>query len=402
MSMYVYRALDSTGAVVSGRIPAITILELENRLKGSGLELVNARKSRRAQFIKSKPPARELINFCLHMEATLQAGLMVTDALEDLIENIDIRSFRDVLSVVLQAVRDGTSLSDALSAFPNVFGEIFIGMVRSGEESGNLADAFANLGATLRWQDELSTQMKRMIMYPAFVSIVIGAVTLFVLLYLVPQLGSFFNSLTNDGPLPLPTRGLLFMSESLQKYWLTMILSIAGGILFIFLLIRTGGVVARNRVDALKLRIPIVGPIAKKVMLARFCSLLGMLYAAGVPVMRSMSVARDAVGNRAIAAAVDLAIDRIEQGKGITEAFSASKLFPNLMLRMIKVGETTGEVDKGLKNVTYFFNRDIQEAIGRLQAMIEPALTIALGLILLTLMVSVLGPIYDILGKVKV
>ena len=402
MSMYVYRALDNAGNIVSGRLPAITPLELETRLQGSGLELLKARKSRRALFFKGRPPQRELINFCLHMEATLHAGLMVTEALEDLTDNVENRQFRDVLSVVLQAVSDGSSLSDALSPFPNVFGEIFVGMVRSGEESGNLADAFANLGATLRWQDELSTQMKRMIMYPAFVSIVIGAVTLFVLLYLVPQLGSFFNSLTNDGPLPLPTRGLLFLSESLQNYWLTMILSLIGAVLLLYLIIRTGGAVARKQVDALKLKIPIIGPIAKKVMLARFCSLLGMLYASGVPVMRSMTVARDAIGNSAIAGGVDQAIELIEQGKGITEAFAASKLFPNLMLRMIKVGETTGEVDKGLKNVTYFFNRDIQEAIGRLQAMIEPALTIALGMILLTLMVSVLGPIYDILGKVKV
>jgi type IV pilus assembly protein PilC len=400
--MYVYRALDNAGNIVSGRLPAITPLELETRLQGSGLELLKARKSRRALFFKGRPPQRELINFCLHMEATLHAGLMVTEALEDLTDNVENRQFRDVLSVVLQAVSDGSSLSDALSPFPNVFGEIFVGMVRSGEESGNLADAFANLGATLRWQDELSTQMKRMIMYPAFVSIVIGAVTLFVLLYLVPQLGSFFNSLTNDGPLPLPTRGLLFLSESLQNYWLTMILSLIGAVLLLYLIIRTGGAVARKQVDALKLKIPIIGPIAKKVMLARFCSLLGMLYASGVPVMRSMTVARDAIGNSAIAGGVDQAIELIEQGKGITEAFAASKLFPNLMLRMIKVGETTGEVDKGLKNVTYFFNRDIQEAIGRLQAMIEPALTIALGMILLTLMVSVLGPIYDILGKVKV
>ncbi len=401
MAVFVYRAVDQSGAVLRGRLPAINSRELEGRLRASGLELLQARMVRKSIFIRARPPMRELINFCLHMETTLKAGLLVTEALEDQVDGAISGHFRDVMATVLQAVREGSSFSAALASFPDVFEESFIGMIRSGEEAGRLSESFQKLGETLRWQDELNAQVKKMIMYPAFtVSILIG-VTVFMLVYLVPQLSQFIRSMSG-GELPLQTLILLKMSEFLLAYWIQLAIApfaLVGGL---FVARRVGGAVARKRMDAIKLSIPVLGGVLRKVLLSRFCSLLGMLYESGLPVIQAITVSRDAVGNLAIAAAIDEAVAQIEQGKGITESFAATGLFPNLMLRMIRIGERTGEVEQGLKNVSYFYNRDIQQTIGRIQAAVEPALTLCLGVILAWLMMSVLGPIYDLLGKVGV
>ena len=401
MGIYAYRAVDQNGQINKGRLPAISSRELEARLQAAGLELLRARQIRHNALFSPKPPKRELINFCLHMETTLQAGLMVTEALEDLVESVDNKAFRDVLMVILQAVREGTSFSESMQAFPHVFDPVFVGMIRAGEESGRLGDAFKKLGENLRWQDELASQMKRMIAYPAFTVSVLIAVTVFMLVYLVPELTGFIQSVNGD-ELPIQTLILMKMSEFLRAYWMQILAApfVLGIALFVAL--RISGAVAGRWLDAMKLRFPVVGPVLKKIILSRFSALLGMLYESGLPVIKAMTTARDAVGNRAVAAAINQAILEIEQGKGLSDAFGATGLFPNLMLRMIRIGETTGEVESGLKNVCYFYNRDIEETINKIQAMVEPVLTLALGVILASLMMSVLGPIYDLISKVGV
>ncbi|MEZ5658838.1 MAG: type II secretion system F family protein [Burkholderiaceae bacterium] len=401
MGIYNYRAIGSDGAIVSGRLPALNPRELETRLASAGMELLKARPSRRAMLFKSRPPRRELINFCMHMETTLKAGLMITEALQDQVESLENRGFRDILTVVTQAVAEGSSFSAALSAFPDAFDEVFVGMIRSGEESGQLGQAFENLGENLRWQDELASNMKRMIMYPAFTIAVLIGVTVFMLVYLVPQLSGFIMTM-NKGELPFQTMLLLKLSEIVRGYWWQLILAPFVFWIMFVAFIKIGGAVARRQLDALKLKIPVIGPILNKILLSRFCSMLGMLYGAGLPLMTAMSVARDSLTNKILTEAVDTAITEIEFGSGITDAFTKAELFPNLMLRMIKVGESTGEINKGLDSVSYFYDRDIKESIARLEAMVEPMLTLALGVILGWLMTTVLGPIYDILSKVGV
>ena len=399
MGMFAWRAVAADGKVTKGRLPAVNGRELENRLQAAGLELLEARPIRTPLLFRARIPRRELIGFCLHMETTLRAGLMVTEALADQLDEGGHRGFRDTLTVVMQSVSEGTSFSDALAAFPETFDEVFVGMVRSGEASGNLGDAFERLAAGLRWQDELAAQLKKMILYPSFTIAILGAVTAFVLVYLVPELASFIASM-GDGSLPWETRVLLAASDLLRSYWPHLLAApfVCGAAIAVSL--RIGGVVARQRLDAMRLRIPIFGAVLRKLLLARFCSLLGMLYAAGLPVIAALVTARDATGNREIAAAVDRVIQGIEQGRGVTDAFAAAGLFPNLVLRMIRIGETTGEIDKGLRNVAYFYDRDVQTRIAQIHAMTEPVLTLALGVLLAWLMMSVLGPIYDLLGRV--
>jgi len=401
MGMFAYRAVGADGRISSGRMPAISAAELEGRLRNAGMELLKARPVRAVPlFGQAKVPRRELINFCFHLEQTLGAGLMVTDSLQDLIEGLSHPGFRETLVVVLQAVRDGSSLSAALSAFPDIFDDVFIGLVRSGEASGRQAEVFGKLAANLRWQDELSAQVIKLLMYPLFTILVLGGVVLFVLLYLVPQLAGFIRSMS-DGQLPFQTALLLAASEALVAYWPVLLVAPPVLALAAWLALKLGGEPLRYRLDDLKFKVPLFGPILRKIALSRFASLFGMLYEAGVPILDAIQVGREAAGNRVLARGIGVAKDRIEQGVSVSDAFAESGLFPSLMIRMLSIGESTGGIDTALRNAAYFYNREVQESIGKVQGMIEPMLTVAMGGVLGWLMMAVLGPMYDLLAKIK-
>ncbi|HMN79792.1 MAG TPA: type II secretion system F family protein [Burkholderiaceae bacterium] len=397
-----YRAIDASGRVVTGRMPAMNERELEARLKQTGLEVIDARSRKAARFAPlRRVQRRELIGFCYHMEQTLRGGVLLTDALADLVEGTADRGFRDVLSAMLESVREGSSLSMAMTGHPQAFDEVFIGLIRAGEQSGQLFEAFARIGASLRWQDELTAKLKKIVSYPAFTLVVLLAVASFMLIYLVPQLSGFIKS-TSGGELPLQTRILLSLSEAMVAHWPWFL---AAPVLFVFLVwagLRRAGPALRLRLDRLKLRVPLAGSIVEKVALARFASLFGMLYAAGVPVLTSLEVCRGAAGNQWIAHGIARVRELIVDGSGMTEAFQKTQLFPNLVLRMVRIGETTGELDAALANVTYFYNREVEETLQRVQAVIEPMLTVSLGLLLAWLMMAVLGPVYDLIAKVKI
>ena len=400
MGMFAYRAVSAEGRVTSGRMPALSATELEGRLRGAGLELLRARPVRTSNPFSRGVPRKELINFCFHMEQTLGAGLMVTDSLQDLVDGLSHAGLRETLVVVLQAVRDGSSLSAALSAFPDVFDEVFVGLVRSGEASGRQGEIFGKLAANLRWQDELSAQVVKLLMYPLFTTLVLFGVVAFVLLYLVPQLAGFIRTMSG-GQLPFQTALLLASSEFLIAYWpwvlaTPVVLAITAGIA-----LRVGGEPLRYQLDGLKFKVPLFGPILAKIALSRFASLFGMLYEAGVPILKAIEVGREAAGNRVLAKSIGFARERIEQGVSVSEAFGEAAIFPSLMIRMMKIGESTGGIDTALRNVAYFYNREVQESISKVQGLIEPMLTLVMGGVLGWLMMAVLGPMYDLIAKIK-
>ncbi len=401
MQLFDYRAVDAAGRITAGQLPAQSLRELESRLHSSGQELIKAKEVRGAHWWPGAAiPIKELINFCFHMDQTLKAGILVTDALSDVIDGASNHRFRDTMLMVLESVRGGQPLSDALGEFPHIFDEVFIGLVHAGEQSGRLAEMFAKLGDSLRWQDELSSQVKKLLMYPAFMFTVLFGVTLFVLLYLVPQLSGFIRSM--GGGLPFQTRLLLGISEFLVAHWGKCILFAFALPVLVWVFLKASGSRLDYQIDRLKLKIPLLGKVIEKSIVARFASLFGMLYESGIPVLKSIDVCRKAMGNKALERAVEIIQREINAGHSVAQSFETAKLFPSLMVRMIKIGESTGEIDKALINVSYFFNREVKETIAKVQAMIEPMITLILGLILGWLMMAVLGPVYDLIAKIKV
>jgi type IV pilus assembly protein PilC len=194
----------------------------------------------------------------------------------------------------------------------------------------------------------------------------------------------------------------LGISEFLVAHWGKSILFILTLPLVLWITLKASGSRLDYQIDRLKLKIPLFGKVIEKSIVARFASLFGMLYESGIPVLKSIDVCRKSMGNKALERAVEIIQREINAGNSVAQSFETAKLFPSLMVRMIKIGESTGEIDKALINVSYFFNREVKETIAKVQAMIEPMITLILGVILGWLMMAVLGPVYDLIAKIKV
>ena len=398
MSLYSYKAMDAGGRLVFGRMDAINPVDLEMRLKRMELDFINGGPIKQSGWGGMKINRRELITFCFHLEQLSRAGVPIIESLTDLRDSLENPRFREVLAGLIESVEGGKTLSQAMSEHPQVFDGVFISLVKAGEESGNLTEVLHNLCETLKWQDELAAQTKKLVMYPAFMGTVVILVTLFMMLYLVPKMVGFIKNMGQE--LPLHTQILIATSNFFVNYWYIAIGLPIIAASAIAVAVKTNPR-ARYRFDAAKLSFPWLGEILTKIILSRFAGVFAMMYASGISILDSIRTTQGIVGNVVIQEGLQRVEEMIGEGQNVTVAFQNAGLFPPLVIRMLKVGENTGSLDTALTNVSYFYNRDVRESISRVQAMIEPAMTIVVGIILGWVMLSVLGPIYDTITKLK-
>lgn len=401
MPSYRYKAIDGNGRQARGRLDAFNEVDLELRLRKMGLDLITSKTmARNAPATGSGSITRQdLINFCFDMEQVSRAGIPLVEGLRDLRDGLDNPGFRDVLTSTLEDIEGGKTLSESFAAYPQAFNKVFISLIRAGELSGQLTEVFENLGTTLRWQDELIAQTRKLLMYPAMVFVVVGAVVVFLLLYLVPKMVGLLTTMGLE--LPLQTRVLIALSEITANYWWL--------ILILGVLVSSIGTMAvktnprvRYAFDYLLLRLPIVGQILQKILLARFANFFALMYRSGITVLEAMRTSEDIVDNGYVADGLRRAGQQINAGENLSEAFQNLGMFPPLVVRMLRVGEATGALDTALLNITYFYNRDVNESVDKALKLLEPMLTLALGIILALILFSVLTPLYDMLGQLEI
>ncbi|SFN97145.1 type IV pilus assembly protein PilC [Formivibrio citricus] len=395
---YRYRAVDRQGRIECGHLDADNLPDLELRLARIGLALIRARMAAAPLLSLRRAKRRELVAFCFHLEQLTHAGVPLIEGLTDLRDSLDDPHFRRVVASLVEEVESGQTLSQALAAHPDVFDAVFVGLVRAGEASGELPEILKRLGEALKWQDELAAQTWKALTYPAFAGLLVFGVLGFLMTYLVPKLAEFIATLGQT--LPLGTRLLIAASAFFATYWWL----ILGLPVAIFVLVRFRAAVNpafRQRLDGWKIRLPLIGPLLHKIVLARLAGFFALLYAAGIPVLECLRLLEGIVGNAAMAAALSRLGAQIGAGQSVSESFAQTRLFPPLVLRMLRVGEQTGRLDTALLNVSYFYDRDVKESAERLQRLIEPALTVILGLLLAWIMSAVLGPIFDTIGRIK-
>ncbi len=400
MATYNYRAIDQTGRHAQGQIDAINEVDLEIRLERMGLDLITFKateKSKKA-FSQNKVSNRDLVMFCFQLEQLTSAGVPMLEGLNDLRESTANPYFQKVLGALAGEVEGGKMLSQAMAVHSDVFDEVFVNLVAAGEQTGQLPKVFDNLCNTLKWQDELLGQTKRLLAYPLFVFVVVMAAVTFLMIYLVPEMVKFLNSLGQE--LPLNTRILIFISNAFVKYW-WLILSIPVVVVTGLATYIRQSPEARYKFDYIKLKLPITGEILQKIIMARFARYFALMYQTGIPILDAIKTCENIVGNRVVADALSRAHAQINAGDSMSDSFHNAGLFPPLVVRMIKVGENTGALDKSLLNVSYFYDRDVNELMQKMLKLLEPTLTVVLGLILAFIMMSVLGPVYDSFGKMK-
>ncbi len=395
---FFYKAMDSRGRIVQGQLTANNTSDLEARLERMGLDLINCRTQKPHHFQIGKVSRRDLIMFCFHMEQLTRAGVPLIEGMSDLRDSLPQSRFREVISTLIENIQGGERLSEALAHFPDIFDRVFSSLIRAGEEAGKLTIVFNHLTETLKWQDEMVARTKKLLIYPTFMAVIISSVLFFMMIYLVPQLIAFIKSV--GGQLPLHTRILILVSNFFVNYWYIMLAAPVVALTVLKMAMRVSPRLC-FQIDLFKLRIWLIGPIWEKIILARFATFFGLLYGAGITVLESLKISKTLAGNLVIETALQQVSDYIADGKGITESFERVHLFPPLVLRMVRVGETTGELDNALLNVSYFYNREVKDAIDKIQSLMEPAMTVILGVLLGWVMLSVLGPIYDTIAGYK-
>ena len=397
---YKYKAIDSNGKIRNDRIEADNLLDLEKRLSGMGLDLINYQEKKPGLIsFKSKGISRkDIINFTFQMQQLTKSGVSILDGLADLKDSVPEGRKKEKLMGLSDEIQGGKTFSGALAEFPEIFDSVYITLVQVGEESGRISEVLHDMAETLKWHDELIAHTKKIMIYPAIVTVVIIGVVSYLMIALVPELIPFIKDL--GGEIPIHTRALLATSSFLGNYWylvfgMPVLLYIAAT----QLAKRKPNV--RMFIDRLKLRLYIFGPLILKTNLARFANYFAMMYSSGITVLDGLKISEMLVNNAVLTQSIRDVRERIADGGQISESFESVNVYPPLVIRMLKVGENTGNLDEALLNISYFYNREVKENVDKMEAAMTPVLTIILGGIMLWIMSAVLGPIYDSLSKIQ-
>lgn len=400
MPTYNYRAIDQVGHPAHGEIEAVNEVDLEIRLQRIGLDLITFKTVRKTTsiFSRSNVSLQELVMFCFQLEQLTSTGVPLLDGLTDLRDNNPNLQLQKVIAAIISDIEGGKLFSQALAEHPQIFSPVFVSLVKAGELSGKLPEVFANLASTLKWQDDLISQTRRLLTYPLFVLVVVLSTIVFLMMYLVPQMVTFLRNMGQE--LPIQTRILIFTSNVFVEYW-WLLLSAPVLVFTSVAIILKQSSAMRYRWDYLKLKLPVTGEILHKIILARFARYLALMYQNRIPILDAIKTCEEIVVNKVVADALSRVHQQINAGDGMSDSFKNAGLFPSLVVRMIKVGENSGSLDKSLLKISDFYDRDVNESIEKMLKLLEPALTVILGLILAFIMLSVLGPVYDSFTKLK-
>jgi len=400
MPLFKYKAVDSTGKYIRGSLDAGNVADLENRLDKMNLDLVSSKQKQAGAdiFGRNKITRRDLINFSFHLEQLTRSGVPILEGLEDLREGEENPGFRDVLASVIEAIESGSSFSQALEMYPKVFDEVFVSLIKVGERSGQMATVLVDITESLKWQDEILAKAKKIVTYPAVIGTLILAVILFLMIFVVPDIMTAIVGL--GGEIPLETRALMATSEFLVNYWY-LVISMPF-VIFIFMrYLYKSNEKMRFRIDGMMLNLWAIGDVNEKIKVSRFTRYFALMFASGITVLDAIKLSKSVVSNQVLEDGIDRAWVQISEGGSISESFQNIGIFPPLVIRMLRVGESTGRMDVSLKNVSYFFERDIDDKIEKLEPVMQTALMAVIGAIVLWLALSVLGPIYDTIATIE-
>jgi len=399
VAVYNYKAIDKSGRHARGQMDAVNEIDLEIRLERMGLDLITFKQATKQVSIgSSRVNNRDLIMFCFQLEQLTSTGVPLLEGLTDLRDSTVNPTFKKVIGALVADVEGGKMLSTAMADHPSVFSDVFVSLVNAGEQAGELPRVFNNLSETLKWQDELFSQTKRLLMYPLILLVIVSAAIVVLMVYLVPEMVKFLQSLGQE--LPWNTKLLIGISDAFVNYW-WLILIVLAVVIGLLILVISVNQKAGYLFDYLKLKLPVTGEILHKIIMARFSRYFALMYETGIPVLDAIKSCEEIVGNRVIADSLSRVHSQINAGDTMSESFHNTGLFSPLVVRMIKIGENTGALDKSLMNVSYFFDRDVNDKMQKMLKLLEPALTVILGLVLLFIMASVLLPVYDSFSVMK-
>ncbi|MBI5904073.1 MAG: type II secretion system F family protein [Deltaproteobacteria bacterium] len=398
MARYEYNAVDDYGKKARGTMSAGDPGSLREALAAMGLHLVSSRPiadGGGSALLRKKVKRQDLIEFTYHMKTLIGAGVPLVSALSDVAEQATNLAFREVLRDVRRNVQSGTTLSGAFALHPEVFPEVFVSIMRSGEVTGNMDGVLDDLNRFLTWQEELGKTIRQATYYPATVVCMVGGLIVLLFTFVFPRFLSIFKGAAID--LPLPTRMVIAISEFFRDYGLYLLGCLVLGIVGLKLYRRTEA--GRLRIDGWKLRIPLVGEVIRAIEMSQFSHFTASLFRAGVEMTQALAVVEKVIGNRVIAAVVRDARDELIAGGGLSVALRKSGEFPPMVIRMVSAGESSGSLDDTLENVSKYYDREVPAIVKKTFAILEPAMTLILAVVVLGAALSFFLALYKMVGS---
>jgi type IV pilus assembly protein PilC len=398
MTHYRYKVINESGRYITGKMAADNPSDLATTLRAGGMELITFKeeKERSGGFL-DKVTSKDLIGVFIHLEQLERAGVSIIDSISDLKETADSSKIKSLMHEVHEAIKNGSLFSESLAKRPDVFNPVHIGLITMGEKTGNLTNAFASIIEDLKWSMDIKRKTRKAITGPLFgiimMFVVIGIMTSIV----VPKVTGFIVS--QGMALPLMTISLIAFSDFVKNNWYLIIFS--APVTWISLKILSKSSEIGLKIDDVKLKMPIFGPIISKIDSAKFCQFFAMTFKSGLGVIECLESAGGVVKNKAIKRSILVVKQQVSDGQSLAKALSATGYFPNLVVRMFKIGEESGTMEQALQNIKFFYDREINDSIDRLVGMIQPTLTIVMGGMIAWITIAVFGPIYGSFSKIN-
>ncbi len=402
MPVYEYKALNQKGKTCKGLIDADSEASAHSKLRASGKYPVSLQESSDKGGASSKSGLKkgrlferiksDEIHLVTRQLATLlNAGIPLINSLASLIQQASNPALKRTLAQIRDSVNEGSTLTKALTQYPKLFSNIYINMVRSGEASGSLDIVLDRLADFGEKQKALQSKLKAALIYPIFMAVIGTGILFFLITYIVPNITRVFTDM--ERALPLPTRVLIILSDSLRDYWWLGAILLTG----LFFLIRLALAQERGKRiwDRTKLSLPITGSVTRKIILTRFSSTLGSLLNSGVPLIASLQIVASIVDNRLVGDVIEEAMDKIQKGKSMSSALESSPWFPPMFIQMIGVGEQSGQLESMLDKVAQTYEREVETAILGMTSLIEPIMITSMGAAVGFVVLSILLPIFE-------
>ncbi|HEY4510233.1 MAG TPA: type II secretion system F family protein [Candidatus Paceibacterota bacterium] len=402
--LYKYEITTPTGERRSGNIEAVTEDIAVSSLQNRNLIVVSIKpaEEKRGSIFKAsslfdRVSSREIVVFSRQLSTLFQAKVSVIESFKLLASGAESNKLKKTLFEVVEDIQGGVSMSQAMAKHQKVFSDFYISMVRSGEESGKLDEIFAYLADYLERSYEIVSKARNALIYPAFVIFTFFSVLVLMLVFVIPNLGKILKDTGQE--LPVYTKIILGLSDFLLQFGVIILVIIIAGALLLWRYLRTKegkALIAREQIS-----LPYIGSLYQKFYIARVTDNLATLMSSGIPVVHSFEIAADVVGNLVYANILRKSVDAIKSGSSISEVFSKYKDVPPLVTQMIKVGEESGRLNFILATLSKFYRREVDNAVDTLVSLIEPVMIVALGLAVGILLVSVLGPIYNVSSGIQ-
>ena len=398
MKYFRYKVINENGRYVNGRMSADNPSDLTTILRASGLELVSYKEEKqKRESLFDKVKSKDLISIFVHLEQLERAGVSIVDSINDLKETADSNKVKNLMHELHESIKNGSLFSESLAKRPEIFNPIHVGLIMMGEKTGNLANSFASIIDDLKWSMDIKRKTRKATTGPLFgiimMFIVIGIMTSVV----VPKVTGFIVSQGMD--LPLMTTSLITFSDFVKNNWYLIIFTVPVLWISLKLLARVPEVAVK--IDDIKLKLPVLGPIVNKIDSAKFCQFFAMTFKSGLGVIECLDAASGAIKNKAIKKSIIVVKQQVSDGQSLAKSLALTGYFPNLVIRMFKIGEESGNMESALQNIKFFYDREINDSIDRLVGMIQPTLTIVMGGMIAWITIAVFGPIYGSFSKIQ-